>query len=1478
MTIYNQDASILGDLTVNPSNGAGNILTMSVTNIVTFRTSSEILSDIGGALDADVVHKAGAETITGLKTFTNGLISDTIQLSGGIGTQGTFSWNVDEETVDLIQNGTTLQIGQEIQYNVKNKSGVTISNGDSVMATGTLGNSGRITVAKMVNDGSVHPKYFLGIATEDILNDTDGKVTKFGKVRGIQTDGVNYGEVWIDGDLIYNNPTTPGGLTNVQPEAPSYKSPMAIVINAKATNGAIMVRADGNEGIHDLYDVFISSKTDNDLIFYNLVNDRWENKQLVIADVSDFTDNSTNWNTAFGWGNHALEGYLESLTTANSTFVDVSDSGTATEPVITASLSATGTPDSTKYLRGDNTWASLPPAGAEINDLTSSVTWANVPDVNITESSVTQHESALTITESQISDLSHFVPSTLLSDYGFTDNSANWNTAFGWGDHASLYVGLTGDDSITGTKEFNGNAVFNSTVVLPTPFYSEDFSVSLGDFTTSGDAVFTRVTDDGNGDLFSARSGAIGNNEISILTLSKVTTQQFTLCSFDYKTSTEENFDWLFVVLDGQLIDRFSGTNGWTTRQFYIEGVGTHEIKFIYFRDHSDGGGTDQCWIDNVALYNYNIDVNVAGSVNIEDELYITGNSIFKGKATYNNELILNSEFHLFNDVTEVRAARIRSRSSANAFTLYNQLGESAGALYSNPTDNVLEMFSITSPETLKIQLGNFGEVASLELRDTTAKVRLGENLGSDLTKMLVVNGQSIFRDDVDITGILTSEKIVTTDTSNQILTTADALELVAAGGTFATAVGLRIDDALGTVTISNSDFVISDGTLSVDTITQASSDFDRFLVHNTTTKDIQYRTGTQLLQDTITLGADNQIPVMNGTTSFDYSSDFTFSGGVLNMTPTSINLYRSESGSDYRGIYINSGGVNIQDIDGWNVFAFTGDTSNGLSIKLGDSQGNGSGFYVDVDQINDRFIVAGGYLQLNNITEGTADYDKFLVSDSGQVKYRTGTQLLQDIGASSQTLSLGADNQIPYMNGTTDFSYTSVFTFNGTTLQIGTAVGGYTQTVNAQIKGKGGFGGEFSISKIQAVSGEHKLAFGSATSGSWTCTLPEATGTIGLANGADNQIPFMNGTTAFEYSSTLTFNGSATLPNLTISGSTAGRLTLLGANQFQLQSSGTQFSIEDENIGEHFFNYNNVGQVTKIGDLGGAGNITVLTIDDGNETITLGDTSNTTVNTTGKVGIGESSPDGQLQVKGNKSTGTDSVGILILNDVETNSRMVLDSNDIDAYDSSGVGSNLYLNDYSGGNIICGGKLNVGNANTTYNLDVTGTGRFTGDVIVPAETYGSGWNGSNEVPTKNDVYDKIENLQGTSLPTSAGANGEIVFWGSSGTFAAGEVVYYSTAGVWTRADADSSTTRQLIGVALGTSAATNGILLRGAIYNTAYSGLSFGLPLYLSNTAGDFTTTAPTGAGDYVRVLGYKVATNVVYFRPDNTWIVNPIA
>lgn len=61
-------------------------------------------------------------------------------------------------------------------------------------------------------------------------------------------------------------------------------------------------------------------------------------------------------------------------------------------------------------------------ASAETNDLTAAVTWANVPDANITQSSVTQHQAALSITESQISDFGSYIAT--VSSVGGTDHAS----------------------------------------------------------------------------------------------------------------------------------------------------------------------------------------------------------------------------------------------------------------------------------------------------------------------------------------------------------------------------------------------------------------------------------------------------------------------------------------------------------------------------------------------------------------------------------------------------------------------------------------------------------------------------------------------------------------------------------------------------------------------------------------------------------------------------------------------------------------------------------------------------------------------------------------------------------------------------------------------------------------------------------------------------------------------------------------------
>jgi hypothetical protein len=62
------------------------------------------------------------------------------------------------------------------------------------------------------------------------------------------------------------------------------------------------------------------------------------------------------------------------------------------------------------------------------------------------------------------------------------------------------------------------------------------------------------------------------------------------------------------------------------------------------------------------------------------------------------------------------------------------------------------------------------------------------------------------------------------------------------------------------------------------------------------------------------------------------------------------------------------------------------------------------------------------------------------------------------------------------------------------------------------------------------------------------------------------------------------------------------------------------------------------------------------------------------------------------------------------------------------------------------------------------------------------------------------------------------------------------------------------------------------MLLQGLI-RIASHGLSAGAPIYASTTNGEFTTTPPSSGGDYVRVVGYTVDSNIIYFNPSGTWV-----
>ena len=86
---------------------------------------------------------------------------------------------------------------------------------------------------------------------------------------------------------------------------------------------------------------------------------------------------------------------------------------------------------------------------------------------------------------------------------------------------------------------------------------------------------------------------------------------------------------------------------------------------------------------------------------------------------------------------------------------------------------------------------------------------------------------------------------------------------------------------------------------------------------------------------------------------------------------------------------------------------------SGGTSIFAISSRG-ANAFVLGSNGTEGIRIANGGAVSIANIANATTDTDKFLVSDGGVIKYRTGTELLSDIGGASSSSISGTTNYIP--------------------------------------------------------------------------------------------------------------------------------------------------------------------------------------------------------------------------------------------------------------------------------------------------------------------------------------------------------------------------------------------------------------------------------------------------------------------------------
>ena len=99
----------------------------------------------------------------------------------------------------------------------------------------------------------------------------------------------------------------------------------------------------------------------------------------------------------------------------------------------------------------------------------------------------------------------------------------------------------------------------------------------------------------------------------------------------------------------------------------------------------------------------------------------------------------------------------------------------------------------------------------------------------------------------------------------------------------------------------------------------------------------------------------------------------------------------------------------------------------------------------------------------------------------------------------------------------------------------------------------------------------------------------------------------------------------------------------------------------------------------------------------------------------------------------------------------------------------------------------------------------------------------------------------------------------------------GLVYYLRNSAAWSTAGNTSTeaVASGLLGIAT-TTASTGGMLLQGIAYVTG--SWTSGAKLYLGSS-GAITESLPTVGGQFVRIVGYGIGNNIIYFNPSNDYI-----
>jgi len=252
-------------------------------------------------------------------------------------------------------------------------------------------------------------------------------------------------------------------------------------------------------------------------------------------------------------------------------------------------------------------------SGGEANNLTEGVTWVNIPDANVPVTAVTQHNAALSITESQITDLNHTDPNAFKIDgsvamIGNINTNGN-NINLNGGVIANMLDPLNNQDAATKIYVDQGRANGSETVI------------------NAG----TNITITGNGQSLSPyvvnSTATSGTNHID-------STSPISNFDFSYGTTSQLNAQspagpTIEIASDGA-----AGTDGYvtavnvtgtTTKTITLARNGLPDVSTTFTDDGSGGAGDGNDYLlgvtQNLGVLTFNVQNQTDPTFNLKSYL-----------------------------------------------------------------------------------------------------------------------------------------------------------------------------------------------------------------------------------------------------------------------------------------------------------------------------------------------------------------------------------------------------------------------------------------------------------------------------------------------------------------------------------------------------------------------------------------------------------------------------------------------------------------------------------------------------------------------------------------------------------------------------------------------------------------------------------------------------------------------------------------